>query len=560
MLLFISIGFVLLYILPLGIRPIAIPDEVRYAEIPREMISSGDWIVPRLNGLLYFEKPVMGYWLNGLAIKAFGENAFSIRLTSAVSTGLSALMVFLLTVTSFKSTRKAILAVSVFLTFFLVYGLGVFSALDGMFSFFLTGCIGFFFLFWSAKARAGGGGAEIRSGIDSSSSRYLYLVLTGIFCGFAFLTKGFLAFAVPVSVIIPFLIWEKDFKTIFQAWMIPFLAALIVILPWAILIHINEPDYWHFFFWHEHIKRFFSQNAQHKESFFFFFMVLPATLFPWTFLVPAALNGLGKKCLSTPLLKYALCWFIFPFLLFSFSSGKLSTYILPCFPALGILLSSGLVEYLNNKKSRLFNNGLVFSMIFIGLLILVLIILQTRIIEVLHPFAYTIPGKGYLFVAVLIIFILILKLSLSSEDDTKKILLVAAAPLCFYFCTHFLVPDLTLLRKCPGELIDRNRHRIDSNTLVFSPSTPVRAVNWFLKRADVTMLGRGELAYGLEQSDAKGRLVTYEQFYEMLKNETRTRKIALIIDHQDFENIKKHMPEPLYMDTSGYQGFTFLIF
>ena len=71
--------FLGLYIIPLGIRPLAIPDEVRYAEIPREMVDSNDWIVPRLNGLLYFEKPVMGYWLNGLAMKLFGENEFSVR-------------------------------------------------------------------------------------------------------------------------------------------------------------------------------------------------------------------------------------------------------------------------------------------------------------------------------------------------------------------------------------------------------------------------------------------------------------------------------------------------
>ena len=79
--------FLLLYILPLGIRPIIIPDESRYAEIPREMIASGDWIVPTLNGLKYFEKPVLGYWLNAVSIKLFGENAFAVRFPSAAATG-----------------------------------------------------------------------------------------------------------------------------------------------------------------------------------------------------------------------------------------------------------------------------------------------------------------------------------------------------------------------------------------------------------------------------------------------------------------------------------------
>ena len=88
--------FLLLYILPLGARPLFYPDETRYAEIPREMIASGDWVVPRINGLRYFEKPVLGYWLNATAMNLFGQNAFSLRFPSAISVGISALMVFLL--------------------------------------------------------------------------------------------------------------------------------------------------------------------------------------------------------------------------------------------------------------------------------------------------------------------------------------------------------------------------------------------------------------------------------------------------------------------------------
>ncbi len=54
--------FLFLYILPLGFRPMISPDETRYAEIAREMIESGNYISPTLNGVRYFEKPVLGYW------------------------------------------------------------------------------------------------------------------------------------------------------------------------------------------------------------------------------------------------------------------------------------------------------------------------------------------------------------------------------------------------------------------------------------------------------------------------------------------------------------------
>src|SRR5512132_569382 len=70
----------------IGTRTLLHPDEGRYAEIAREMSSSGDWLTPRLNGLKYFEKPPLQYWLTAAAFDAFGVGNATARLATVAST------------------------------------------------------------------------------------------------------------------------------------------------------------------------------------------------------------------------------------------------------------------------------------------------------------------------------------------------------------------------------------------------------------------------------------------------------------------------------------------
>ena len=132
--------FFVLYILPLGVRSMVIPDEFRYAEIPREMLATGDFIVPHLDGLKYFEKPVFGYWVNALSMKIFGENRFAVRFPSALAAGLTALMVFI-TAKKFSGFNAGILSSVGLLTCFQFFGIGVFNVLGSIFSMFVTGAI-----------------------------------------------------------------------------------------------------------------------------------------------------------------------------------------------------------------------------------------------------------------------------------------------------------------------------------------------------------------------------------------------------------------------------------
>ena len=301
--------FAVLYLLLLGVRPLYSPDEARYVEIPREMIAEHDYVSPHLNGARYFEKPVMGYWLIAGAIRVFGENAFAGRFMPALSTGLAALIVMLLAAKMTGKREIGLFASGCYLLMPLVFIVGTSCTLDAMFSLFVTATVASFYCaeecFREKKKRV---------------NCILWLLATGAAAGCAFLVKGFLAFALPVMAVLPWLIWEKRWKEIFILPWLPFVVALAVIAPWAILIHRAEPDYWRYFVMEEHFARFFGgAKAEHPHGPFYFVPVLLWGAGEWFLLSPAI--GLGFKRIGVrgeqvSWFRFLICWFAGPFLLY----------------------------------------------------------------------------------------------------------------------------------------------------------------------------------------------------------------------------------------------------
>ena len=80
-----SLGLLLAFLLRIDGHPYAVPSEARYIEIPRQMVETGDWITPRLNGVKYFEKPPLFYWVQAAQIKFFGLGEFSGRFWTAMT-------------------------------------------------------------------------------------------------------------------------------------------------------------------------------------------------------------------------------------------------------------------------------------------------------------------------------------------------------------------------------------------------------------------------------------------------------------------------------------------
>jgi len=527
--------FLTIYIVPLGIRPVIIPDEDRYGEVPREMIASGNWIAPHLNGVRYFEKPVMGYWLNALSISVFGENEFAIRFPSAISAGISALLMLILFRRYSHSEFQPVFATLIFLTCFEVYGIGVFSVLDSILSMFLTAAIASYFYYYMEKKK-------------------IWLVLFGICCGLAFLTKGFLAFAVPIVVIVPFMLWEGQWKDLLKTAWIPIATAILISLPWCVMIHLRESDFWHYFFWIEHIKRFTADDAQHVSPFWYFIPGIIGGAMPWTFLSPAVISGL-KNNLKTPLIRYALCWAVCPFLFFSISRGKLLTYILPCFPPLAVLMSAGLSNYFDSGKKKAVDVG---GKCLIGLITLIAVAL---LINQLTGFpgirAYNSqPWKWILGIIGLLTWLGGIFIALKQSDVRRKMMIYGFAPIALMLIAHFILPDRTIVRKAPGEFLLNHVQKIQPDTIIVSSEDPVRSVCWFYKRSDVYVLDNaGEISYGLSYKDAKHRWLTVEQFKLMIEKYAGKKRLVFIATFDEYQRYSPFFPKPAYLDTNG--GFVF---
>jgi 4-amino-4-deoxy-L-arabinose transferase-like glycosyltransferase len=291
------------------------------------MAVSGDWVTPRLNGLKYFEKPPLQYWLTAASFDALGLDEWTARLPGALAGYLS------LGVVAYVGSVVASPAIGAYAAMVLAgsvwpFGIAHLVTLDALLTFWLTLSFGAFLLAQHAGA--------------TGPSRRWMLVAWAAAAG-AMLTKGLVALAIPFGALAAYSLAARDWR----AWRRLEVGRGLVVFtvlaaPWFVLVSLRNPEFARFFFIHEHFERFLTTEHRRTGAWWYFLPMLVAGTLPWTGIFFARLPDAWRSAAVTAngfaWVRFCLAWSAFVLVFFSLSGSKLPSYILPIFPAAALVI------------------------------------------------------------------------------------------------------------------------------------------------------------------------------------------------------------------------------
>ncbi|MDR3155906.1 MAG: glycosyltransferase family 39 protein [Holosporaceae bacterium] len=386
----------------IGNRNFADPDEGRYVEIPREMVASGDYITPRLNGLKYFEKPVLFYWLQALSIHAFGINEISMRLWLAIFAVLGCLVLFGIGIARY-SKSTGLMAAGILATTLLYYAHSRLIILDLALSVFMCGSLWCFYLAFVKPP------TKFDNATSSSAVSKSLIVAMYALAALACLTKGLIGAALPGMVALLWIILTNGWHRLRQLFYVPgLLVFLAIFLPWHLLIMQHNNDFFDFYFIFEHFTRYTTKVHNRYQPWWFFLPIVLVGLFPWTGFAMVAIKNSIAKAMTAPVAKkrqndanntcvakvsdnyfaaeqvFFLVWIFTIFVFFSFSNSKLVPYILPIIPPIAFLTACSLENSNPVTTFRNFRHGALLNMFLFAIVGLVFFMEKHKITDILQ--------------------------------------------------------------------------------------------------------------------------------------------------------------------------------
>lgn len=338
------------WFLTLGIRHLIPSDEGRYAEIAREMFSSGDWTTIRYNGVKYFEKPPFQIWMTAIAYHAFGVGEWQARLWTATS-GAIGLFITMLAARRWFGRRVAALTGLVLLaapawnlaSHFNSLDMGVAAAL----ACFLSGLLL----------------AQHPEATREQRGNWMLFAWTSM--AIASLTKGLIGIAIPVMALWAYTLISREWSLWRRLHLVSgSLSFLVLVAPWFVLVSLENPEFPHFFFIHEHWQRYTSTIHHRSAPWWYFLPQLLIGFVPWLALswrMARLVREEPARKGFRPILMLAV-WSVVIFVFFSLSESKLPGYIVPMYPALGLLAALAL----DGLDPPAWRRLILITMVFIG--------------------------------------------------------------------------------------------------------------------------------------------------------------------------------------------------
>ena len=313
-----------------GIRPLSFPDEGRYIGVAWEMLTSGNWRVPTLDGMPFFHKPPLFYWITALGLKLFGANEWAGRLAPLLA-GLTAAMALHFFVRRHVNQQTANLAVAVLATLPFFYVGAQFSNLDML----VAGMI-------SATIVSG---ASAVLALEKGQPHHALLTAAYVFAALGILAKGLIGVVLPGAILLAWILVTKRYRLILSLFPLTLLFLFAVLVaPWFGLMEKSYPGFLNYFFVYHHFQRFAEMGFNNQQAFWFYVPVLILLTLPWSLWIWRAFTRsalLEKERFDVRILM--IIWLMGIVGFFSLPSSKLVGYILPALPPFAFLIADAIL-------------------------------------------------------------------------------------------------------------------------------------------------------------------------------------------------------------------------
>ena len=509
----------------LNYRHLIPSDEGRYAEMAREMLLSGDWITPRYNNYLYFEKPPLHIWATALVFQGFGIGEWQARLWSGLLGYLTILLVGFTAWRLYSPRAGLLAAVALGSAPMWVVG-GHFNSLDTGLSACLAAALSSFLLAQASQ---------------TAKMRVRWMLGCWTAMALATLSKGLIGIALPAIVFVAYSIASWNWRIWKELCLLKgLLIFLIITSPWFILVSLRNPEFAQFFFINEHFQRFTQVEHSRPGPIYFFLPFLLLGFLPWLPQVGSAmLQAWRHRRGQFSSLSLISCWVLVILGFFSLSQSKLPGYIMPTFPALALLAGYAMDRSLS-ERSGLSIGWKVQAIFFvllglIGFAFLPLIGFEAKPDELLAYATYT----QWVVSALLVLIVLSLLTALLARRHPLLSIYFYAMGF-FLTCTIAGTGHEALGRAVSGvDLAAQVKAQIPLDATIYSVRILDHTFPFYLGRTMVMVEFPDELEFGVKQEPMRW-VPSLDAFIERWKNEPTA--YALMVPEQYLALQKMGLP------------------